>query len=84
MMVNTASSFIFSIFAFYSFYRYVLNHDAFFKEWAIIHFMWLLFYLSSALAVISRANHLANEVNFKLYKSHSRQTQYFRIFYALF
>lgn len=63
MMVNTAASFIFSIFTFYSFYRYIVDQSDFFKETAILHFDWQIYYLASALVVIRSANQLANEVN---------------------
>lgn len=75
MMFNTASAFIFSVFTLYTFYRYILQQNQFFKELALLHFMWQIYYLSNALIVIYISNRVTNEVNSFSCSHHF--TQYF-------
>lgn len=63
MMVNTAATFLFTILTLYTFYRYILHQDEFFKDLSLLHLKWQLFYLSVTLTVIYTANQVAREVN---------------------
>lgn len=66
MMVNTACTFVFSVLSFYSFYRYLFQPDELLKALSMLHFGWLLFFLTSTLTVIYNANLVASEVNIDL------------------
>lgn len=61
-MVNAAITFIFSVLTFYTFYRYILEQNGFFKEVSFVHFIWQMFYLIGILKVIYSANQVTNEV----------------------
>lgn len=64
MMFNAASVFIFSVLTLYTFYRYILQQNEFFKQTSITHFIWQTYYLSHTLMVIHSSNRVTNEVHF--------------------
>lgn len=63
-MVITAYTFIFSVISLYTFYRYFVQHNEFFKDLSWLHFQWQFFYLISMLMIIYTANLVTNEVKF--------------------
>lgn len=64
MMVHTAATFVQSVLTFYSFYRYILQRDDFFKEILLTYFQWQLYYLALTITVIYTANLLTKEVKY--------------------
>lgn len=62
-MIITASTFIFSVLTFYTFYRYIVQQHESFKDLLWMHLQWQLFYLIFTLLVIYTANQVTSEVN---------------------
>lgn len=51
-MFNVAVTFVFSVLSFYTFYRFIVDPNEFFKQVALIHFFWQSFYLIYVFMVI--------------------------------
>lgn len=65
-MYNIGQSFIFSVLSFYTFYRYLIEPNEFFKQVALVHFYWQLFYLIYAYMVIYAGSVVTSKVNIRI------------------
>lgn len=64
-MYNIGQSFIFSVLSFYTFYRYLIEPNEFFKQVALVHFYWQLFYLIYTNMVIYVGSVVTSKVNIR-------------------
>lgn len=63
MMVNTANTFVFSVFTFYTLYRYILQQNEMFEKLLWTHLRWELFYFVPTLIFIYTADLVATEAS---------------------
>lgn len=63
IMILTGYTFIISVLTYYTFYRYIVQQDDYFKDFAWMHIEVQIFYLISILVVIYNANRMIIEVN---------------------
>lgn len=62
-MVLTGYTFTLSVLTYYTFYRYIVQQNEYYKDFAWMHIEVQMYYLISIFTVIYNANRIINEVN---------------------